>query len=241
MYPLYRARDLLRSWREYTAEAPDEISSIATLRAVPHIPEAPEAVRGVPAVILLACYAGTFEQGEEAIRSPRELGKPLLDLSTPIKVVDLQRFIESDYPDGRLYYWRSLYLSGMDGEADEMLVFRAAHRPSPLTSLDVWALGGAFGRVGVSETLLVNRKAPFFLAIESNWENPAETDENVEWLRELHDEMGRFSTGGSYLGFAGMAEEKADLPAMAYGGNYARIMEVKAKYDPERFFDQAHR
>ena len=80
----------------------------------------------------------------------------------------------------------------MDEEAVETLVFRAGRRPSPLTSLDIWALGGAFGHFEESETPLVSWKAPFLLAIESNWEDPAETVVDIDWSRKLIGEMGEF-------------------------------------------------
>ena len=189
-----------------------------------------------PIVILLACYTGPFEAGEEAIRPMRRVGEPLADLSGPMDFLEVQRFLDADYPDGGLHYWKSIYLEELSDEALAVLSFYSATRPSPDSSVDVWALGGALSRRGNNGGPLVSREAPYLLGIEANWHEAGGTETNIDWARALYQEMRRFSRGASYLNFPGFAEEGGEMLRAAYGRNYQRLLEVKAKYDPANLF-----
>lgn len=236
MYPVERAEKALRFFREYMATAPEELSAIGILWSAPPLPQVPEKFHGKPAFIFAACYTGPLEKGDEVIRPLRELDTPIADLSSPMKFIDLQRFLDEDYPDGRLYYWKSMYIHDLSDELINSLQAYAKERPSSMTSIDLWALGGAFGSVGKEETPLFHRDAKFLLAIESNWDDPSETERNIQWTRKAFGDLDRFSAGGAYLNFPGFAEEGTELVKGAYGGNYKRIKEIKAKYDPDNLF-----
>lgn len=116
----------------------------------------------------------------------------------------------------------------------EVLGEHAARRPSPISSVDVWALGGAMERVAPGDTAFAQRDAPFLLGIEANWDDPARDEENLAWARELHRAAEPFSAG-TYLNFPGFVEE-ADTAAAAFGSNVERLREIKRRYDPEGMF-----
>jgi len=48
--------------------------------------------------------------------------------------------------------------------------------------------------------------------------------------------MHAFSSGGVYLNFPGLGEEREALVKAAYGANYARLAELKERYDPTNLF-----
>jgi FAD/FMN-containing dehydrogenase len=236
MYPVAEAPRVLVFFREFMAQAPDEIMAIALLWNAPTDEPIPPEHRGKPIVALAACYAGPPEEGEGAVKPFRELHEPVADLSGSIPYKMAQSLFDSDYPDGRRYYWKSTYLSHLDDEVIVALVEHAERRPSPLTSLDVWALGGAFSRVPPTEAAFARRDAPFLLGIEANWIDLAEDGANVAWAREVFRDMQRFSPGGVYLNFPGFGEEKEALVRAAYGRNYDRLAQVKRRYDPTNLF-----
>jgi FAD/FMN-containing dehydrogenase len=235
-YPVAQAPAALAFFREFMAQAPDELMALAVLWNAPTEEPIPEAYRGAPVVVLFACHAGPVEAGEAAVRPFREVATPVADLSGRMPYVEVQQLFDPDYPDGRRYYWKSAYLRHLDDEAIRILVGHAARRPSPLTSLDVWALGGAMGRVGPAATPFARRDAPFLLGIEANWEDPAADAANIAWAREVFGDTQRFSPGGAYLNFPGFGEEGTALVVAAYGDNYARLREIKAAYDPGNLF-----
>lgn len=231
MYPLERAGEVVAACREYMATAPEELMVIAVYWKCPV-----EEFLNQPVVILLGCYTGPVEQGEAALAPLRSIGKPLADLSGRMKWTEAQKFLDADYPNGLLYYWKSTYLNRLDEEVIGVLNGHAARRPSPESSIDVWFLGGAVSRVPLTATAFAQRNQPIMIGIEANWHDPQKSEENIAWARALYQDLQRFSDGGSYLNFAGFLEEKDALLRGAYGANLERLEQVKAKYDPENLF-----
>ncbi len=237
MYPADRAPSILKFFREFMADAPDELMSIAIFWTTPGEEPIPEGARHVPTLILAACHSGPLDEGERAVQPLREVATPLVDLSGPIPFVAAQQLFDPDYPDGRRYYWKSLYLRHLDDEVVAALAGHAARRPSPLSSLDIWALGGAMSRMSEEHGAFARRDAPFLLGIEGNWDDPGQDEANMAWAREVfHDMELRFPDEGTYLNFPGFGEEGEALLKRSYGGNFARLQEIKAKYDPENLF-----
>jgi FAD/FMN-containing dehydrogenase len=236
MYPAERAREALRLLRTEFPRSPEELGLIGVFWSAPHLPEVPESAWGSEVFIFLGCYSGPLDRGEEVLRPYRTLGAPLADLSGVTRFLDVQRALDADYPDGMLYYWKSLYLDRLDDDAISALVAHAAARPSPISTLDVWGLGGAISRVDPRATAFARRDAPFLLGIEANWQRPEDSAANVAWGRRLFQDMQRFSRGGAYLNFPGFAEEGESLVRGAYGPNYERLQRVKAAYDPDNLF-----
>jgi hypothetical protein len=235
-HPAQRAEEALRFFRDQMAAAPDEMGAIAVLWSAPHLPEVPQAAWGTPVIIFLGCYTGPLEQGEQVLEPFRQFATPIADLSGMTPFVAVQKALDADYPDGLRYYWKSLYLDRLDDDVIRALGRHAASRPSPLSSLDVWALGGAMSRIDPHATAFGRRDAPFMLGIEANWARGEESPANVAWARGIYQDMRQYTGGGSYLNFPGFAEEGENLVRSAYGANYDRLRSVKSKYDRENLF-----
>jgi hypothetical protein len=237
MYPVEQAGSILKFWREFMTDAPEELMSIAIFWTTPGEEPIPEGARHKPAIILAACHSGPLDEGEKVIQPLRDAGTPLADLSGPIPFVAAQQVFDPDYPDGRRYYWKSIYLRSLDDEVVRTLAAHAARRPSPLSSLDVWALGGAMTREPAGGSAFARRDAPFLLGIEANWDDPAQDEANIAWARGVFRDMEtRFPGEGAYLNFAGSADESEAMVTKAYAGNLSRLQEIKRKYDPENLF-----
>jgi FAD/FMN-containing dehydrogenase len=166
----------------------------------------------------------------------RELGTPLLDLSHATPYAQLQNGFDWAYPKGWYYYWKSLYLNGLEGDALEAFIQAGRERPTHQSSVSLWALGGAPGRVPAAATAFGKRDAPFLMTLETTWTDPADTERSTAWSREKWAAMQRFSDGGLYLNFAGFGEEKEALVRAGYGENYDRLAALKARYDPGNLF-----
>jgi FAD/FMN-containing dehydrogenase len=235
-YPMAAATRVLGSLRTFMETAPDEISAVATLWTAPHEDPAPVEHRGAPVIAIAACFSGPVEQGAAALAPLREIDRPLFDLSGPMPFLAAQTLFDPDYPDGGRYYWKSTFLSRLDDEVAEVLAGHAATRPSSRSSVDLVVLGGAISRVAPDATAFATRDAPYVLAIEANWEDPADDAANVAWARAVFDDVQRFSSGGAYLNFPGFGEEGEMLVRASYAGNYDRLQHVKARYDPVNLF-----
>jgi hypothetical protein len=164
------------------------------------------------------------------------MGTPILDLSATEPYTEVQTGFDPFFPDGTLYYWKSLYTNDLSNDVINQLCQLAAEREPPLTTLEIWHHGGAMQRVGIGETAFGGRGSTYMLAFESGWTDPADNERNIAWSRRAWSQMSRNSSGSVYLNFPGFNEEKEDLVRAAYGPNYQRLAEIKAKYDPENLF-----
>jgi len=235
-YPQDDGRTVLPAWRDYMAQAPEELSSLAFFWNVPaHEPFPPEH-HGKAVLIVAAVYSGAVEAGEPIVQPLRELAEPLIDLSGPWPWLGLQTGFDALFPKGQLRYWKSRALGELSEEAIDDIANFAAHRPTPITDIVIWHHGGAMSRVGETDTAYAGRDAPFLVTAEASWTDPSQTDEAIAWGREVWGAMERHSTGGVYLNFPGLGEEKEELVRAGYGVNYERLAALKAKYDPSNLF-----
>lgn len=236
LYHGSRTRDTLRAYRNYCDTAPDEVSSFAICGTVPPEEGFPEEIHGQPYVLLAACCAGSVAEGRELVQPLRELEEPMVDFSGPMPYVDVQTILDEDYPDGFHYYWKSLYLNDLDDEVIDTAMIWAQNRPSPLSTVDIWHMGGAVGRYGARDSAVGNRDAPYLLGVEANWAPSDDDDANISWTRGCIEQMESFSDGGQYLNFPGFYEKGEEGMRATFGSQYDRLVALKNQYDPTNFF-----
>ena len=236
-YPLDQAEEVLRAYRDWTDDLADEVSSLATCASVPEDEHFPEEHWGDPCVMIAAAAATDLDQGAQVTHPVRHLGEPLADLSGPVPYVELQQLFDADYPDGMRYYWRSVHLPGLADEVIARTIEWIQTRPSPLTTLDLWHLGGAMSRVSPDATAYGDRRDPFLLGIEANWEDPNDDDANLRWTRGCAASFDELSTGREYLNFPGFLEDHDATLRAAHGAdNYERLRRLKRRMDPDNLF-----
>jgi FAD/FMN-containing dehydrogenase len=235
-YPAAEAAKILERIRSFMPGAPEELTAIALYWNAPEGEPIPEAHRGAPVIVVVGCWCGPLNEGERATQPLRQITRPIADASGPMPYVEAQRLFDADYPKGRRYYWKSLYLDDLSDDAVRLACEAGADRPTQLSTVEVWALGGAMGRVPPEATAFYHRQAPFLLTIEANAED-AETDAaNIAWVRRWHEKAAQFARGGTYFNFGGFWEGGEDLLAQSFGSNYPRLRHVKERYDPENLF-----
>jgi len=234
-HPLADAPEVLRFYREFVADAPDELTTIVNLRVAPPLPYLPEEVHGTPIVMVGACYAGSPEEGAEVVRPLKRFGRPIVDLLEPKPYTALQSMFDPSVPHGWHYYWKSVELPPLTDDAIETLVEHAEALTSPKSYCIVFQLGGALGRVAESETAFCQRGAAHNVNINAVWtEDDTEADRHVGWARGFFDAMRPHAGEHVYVNFLG--DEGADRVRQAYGANYGRLVELKRAYDPTNFF-----
>jgi FAD/FMN-containing dehydrogenase len=235
-YPASAAEKVLAFFRSFMPSAPDELMAIAIYWNAPNGEPIPDKHRGAPVMVVVGCWCGPLDQGEEATQPLRRIATPIADLSGPMPYVEAQQLFDPDYPKGLRYYWKSLYLNELSDDVIRLACDAGADRPTPLSTVEVWALGGAMGRVRPEATAFYHRDAPFLLTIEANAEDPETDEANIAWVRRWHQDATRFSRGGTYFNFGGFWEGGEEVLAQSFGANYPRLREVKIRYDPENVF-----
>jgi FAD/FMN-containing dehydrogenase len=237
-YPVADAARILPRWRDYCASAPDEVSSVAIAISFPADPHLPPPVHNQACLVIAGVYAGAASEGMGVMQPLRELGTPLADISQPMPFTVVQSAFDGFFPMGKLHsYWKAQHLPSLPDEAIAVIADRAKQRPSPLTLVATFQMGGAINRVGPTETAYAERSAPWMSSIDGNWENAADTTANIAWVRESFRKIAPYSNGMTYTSFTGQADETAStLTANAYGANLDRLRRIKAHYDPHNFF-----
>ena len=238
-YPYADARDVLRFYRDFMTEAPDEVACYAFIIGVPPVAPFPEEYHGKPAPALLGCYTGPVEAGEAAMAPLASFGDPMFRLIQPMPYTALQQSGDALYPDGARYYAKSHYLAELSDEAIDVLVSHSETLPGSFTAPFLEPMGGAANRVDPTATAFPHRHAPFNFAISTGWTDPADDEELIAWTRQFYEAMAPFSTGGVYANYLDPRYDEKDLEQRvhsAYGKNYERLKRVKAKYDPDNLF-----
>lgn len=225
LYPRDAAAGLLRHYRDFMATAPDELTAYAGLVSTPD---------GEPATAVILCYCGDIAEGERIVQPLRSFVTPLIDAVQPMPFAAMQSLLDAAFIDNSYNYWKSTFLTALTDEAVDLIVEHANRATSPLNAAIVEFYGGAAGRIGSSDTAFGQRQAQFNLGINAQWLDPAEGDGHIAWARSMWDAMQPYSSGGYFLNFLG-DEPPATIRA-AFGPNYARLADVKAKYDPTNFF-----
>jgi FAD/FMN-containing dehydrogenase len=237
MYPAEVAPEALPAWRDFMEEAPDEVSSQAYFWSVPDVEAFPAEARGENAFIVAAMYAGSPDEGERVLQPLRELGPPLVDLSGQMPYREVQTMFDPFFPEGeRSYYFKSRDLAHLDDEAIDTIIAGSMDRPVPTILIAIWHYGGAMSRVGTDETAFGSREAPYLFSADAVWDDPADAERVIEWSRAFLDDMEPYSGEGMYVNFSGFGEEGDALVRSAYGPNYERLAELKARYDPDNLF-----
>lgn len=226
IYPLHSARDVLRYYREFTATEPDELTTYAGILTLPD---------GTPVIALVACYTGDLVEGERVLAPLRSFGSPVADTIAPIPYPDMQAIIGAGYPYGRQNYWKSGLANQISDEAIETIVEYAGKMPSPYTAIVIADCHGAFSQVGKTDTAYFHRDMQYDLLILANWMDPADSDRNIQWTRDLHQAVRPCLSQGVYVNDLGDDDGDQGIRG-AYGGNYQRLVELKTKYDPTNFF-----
>src|SRR4051794_22798381 len=235
IYPGELAGDILRFYREWSKDAPDELTTLVSLATAPPAPFSPEQCRGRRVVITPGVYAGPIEDGGRAMRALRERGEPVADLMGPLPYVAMQSLLDPLWVPGAHNYFKSGWLRGLDDRAIDTLVEYHRNISSPKSEIHVHQMGGAVARVPAGATAFGDRSAPFLLNIIGSTFTADGYDDAVAWAQSLHSAMDPALTGGTYVNF--ISAEGPDRVRDAYGADtYERLRALKREYDPTNLF-----
>jgi FAD/FMN-containing dehydrogenase len=227
-HPHAKAMDVLKFFREHCASAPDELMLVAGLISAPD-------GSGAKLAAIVAAHCGSLPDGEAALRPFKAFGPPVMDAMGPIPYCAQNALFDAALPRGALNYWKSQFLTDLSDEAVRVLVDRFESCESPMSQVLIEHFHGAASRVPVSATACPLRVSGFNVAIISQWMDPRENDRCIVWCRGTFDALKPFLAETRYVNYLDH-DEAGDPAAAAYGVNYTRLRELKAKYDPENFF-----
>jgi hypothetical protein len=233
VWALEDSPQVLRFYRDWINEVPEELTTIVTHRRVLPLPTVPEELHGRHVVVVGTCYAGPVDEGERVLKPLRELGSPLIDGCAPMPFTKHQALLDPSFPHGWWYYIRSCNLAELTDEVIDVLVDHAHRITSPVTVFSIFHLGGAVARVGEDETAFGGRDAGHTVNVVGITRTGEGFDQEREWARGLWTALEPHHQN-VYVNF--LMEEGEERVRQSYGAaKYERLKALKRKYDPENF------
>ena len=234
-YTMDRAKDVLQAYRQVGADAADRLALYAGLVAAPPAPFVPEHLRGKRVAGLIPVYFGPANEAARALAPLLAVAPPVLDLTKPMSYQEVQRLTDGLNPPAMHHYYTAEWLRSLDDQTIDELVAAAADAPSPLSVIILKRMGGAIGRVPADATPFWYRGAAYHLDIHAQWAPGEPPEPHVAWARGARQAARRDWAGGGYVNFIESGPDTGRVRA-AFGGNYARLAQIKAAYDPDNFF-----
>jgi FAD/FMN-containing dehydrogenase len=235
LWPIDRASEVLRGWRDYVDSAPDELSTACVIVTAPPEEFVPDHLKGETAFAMALMYVGDPEEGVSVVQPLRDL-KPDVDLIQPMPYTAFQAILDHLAPSGLRSYWRGEYMSGLTDEAIDAF---AEHAPTltaasiPFSQMIIFRIGQGVAAVPDDASAFSHRDANYLFHPISIWQDPADDERLIAANRAFAEAMRPFGTGGAYLNFTPEADRVRD----AYGdAKYERLVALKDKYDPDNVF-----
>jgi len=230
--------DVLHFYREFVADAPDELGTVVRLGTVPPLPAIKPELHFRPAIAVGCCYAGPVMDGDRIVHPLRRFGSPLVDLLEPTLYVDHQTGLDDTVPHGWHYYWKAMNLTALSDEVIDVVAEHAFRARSPRSYAAMFHLGGAVAQQPPGATAYADRDVAHNIIIDAAWfpdQDDAVSAAETRWARGFLQAL-QPHRAGVYVNFLDSDDDPSRVRE-AYGeATYQRLAEIKARYDPENVF-----
>jgi FAD/FMN-containing dehydrogenase len=229
------SREVIRGYLEYTAAAPDDLTTLANLMYAPPAPHVPSDRVGELVLSVLVCWTGSIEVGERDLAPLRALARPIADVVSPIPYPRIYSF--TAHQEIR-HGWsiRSMFADELSDTTLDAALSAIERATSPYSIIQFRGLGGAMRRVSSETTAFAHRDRRYFVALVGVWLDPGE-DAAVHqaWVRSLWEQV-RPECLGVYVNFLEEDEGQERILDAYPSSTFARLTEIKRRYDPRNFF-----
>lgn len=224
VHPMARARDVMRSSRDFMRSANDETIAFTGLL---HGPD------GTPVALQLCAHFGPPEESERRLEPLRRNNSLLADQVGRMSYCSLNQLLDAGFPPGLHNYWSARCIGCLEDDLIDRLVDGYQAPPTPLCAIVLEPLGGAVNRVPLDATAFHLRTGEVNLVVVARWTDPGDADKCLAWARGVLQAVEPFALEGRYLNYIAADED----PAAAYGAaKQSRLADIKMKYDPAGFF-----
>jgi len=226
--------DVLRFYREFIADAPEELGAFPAFQIAPPLPFIPEDRHGDTFIGIVACWAGPLEQGERVVEPIRQVAPVVAEFVGPMPYPALNSAFDELVPPGLQHYWKANFVTELSDEIIESHLAHGPKVPAVSSTMHIYPINGACHRVAPDATAFAYRDANFATVIAGMWPDPTDNDANTDWVRSYYDATAPYSEEGGYINFMGGDDQ--DRIRANYRGNYERLVAVKREYDPGNLF-----
>lgn len=235
LWELGQAAEVLSSYRDFIAAAPEDVNGFFAFLVVPPGPPFPEHLHNRTMCGIVWCCTGPPGLVRDAFRPAPKFPAPALDLFGPMPYPAMQTLFDALYPPGLRWYWKADFVKELGDEAVRLHVAHGSNLPTPLSSMHLYPVNGAAHRAGPNDSAWSYRDATWAEVIVGVDPDPANDGKIARWANEYWRALHPHSAGGAYVNFM-MHDEGQDRVKATYRGNHGRLVEIKTKYDPANFF-----
>jgi hypothetical protein len=237
IYPIEAARDVLRHYRDWIKNAPDELTSAFAIMNLPPLDMIPEFLRGKSIVMVRGCYCGPVEQGEAMIQEWVDWMPPMANQFQAMPFSQVGKI--SDEPEDPVPALISTaWLTDLSDEVLDLLIQYAApsDRPAPIISTEVRHAGGAISRVDPAANAFSNRDGEYLLAFLTMPPSPEAVPQIVQYMKLAQQAVQPHTSGRVYINFFTGPDKFDHTPDAFPPDTYRRLKSLKAQYDPGNLF-----
>lgn len=233
LWPLERATQVLKWYREFIPKAPAELNGFFAFLTVPPGPPFPEHLHLKKMCGVVWCHTGSEEQAHKALEPARALDPALYGVA-PMPYPMLQSAFDALYPPGHQWYWRADFVNELPDEAVALHVEHGSKLPTMQSTMHLYPIDGAVHRVGRQDTPFDYRDAKWASVIVGVDPDPANRARITSWCKDYWEALHPYSAGGAYVNF--MMDEGQERVQATYREHYPKLSAIKRKYDPGNLF-----
>lgn len=234
LWSLDKAADVMRWYREFIVNAPEDLNGFFAFLTVPPGPPFPEHLHLQKMCGVVWCYTGPEDQAEKVFAPIKDFGPPDLYGIHDMPLPALQAAFDALYPPGHQWYWRADFVNELSDEAIALHVKHGSAMPTMQSSMHMYPINGAAHRPSNSDTPWNYRDAQWASVMVGVDPDPANAEMIKKWTVEYWEALHPHSAGGAYVNF--MMDEGQERVQATYRGNYDRMVKIKSKYDPTNLF-----
>lgn len=234
VFPFAQAASVLRKYRDYVEALDPDTTVWAVLRKAPPLPFLPPEAHGTGIVALAFFSPLPPEQAQAAIAQVRAFGQPIGEHVGAVPYSAWQQVFDPLLVPPARNYWKSHNFNTLSDDALDVVIAYAGRLPSDESEIFLGLLGGAANTRSPDEMAYPHRAALYAMNVHTRWQDAQDDAKCLAWAREFFKAAAPHAAGGVYINF--LNEDEVDRIAEAYGPNYRRLKEIKAKYDPDNLF-----
>jgi FAD/FMN-containing dehydrogenase len=233
-YEVEEAEKILKFYREYIKDAPEEMGVFPAFQVAPPLPFIPEDRHGDMFFALIACWSGDPAEGERQFKVFHDIAEVKAEHVGQVPYPAINAAFDGLFPTGIRQYWKGNFVKELTDDAIAAHVKHGPNAPNPSSTMHLYPINGACQRVAPNATAFGHRDANFSMVIIAASDDPADDEANKKWVRDYSDAVAPHSEAGGYINF--MDDDDADRTPINYGENYDRLVKIKRKYDPDNLF-----
>src|SRR5256712_442098 len=172
-YELKHIGDVMRFYRDYIKDAPEEMGCFPAFQIAPPLPFIPENRHGDTFVAMVACWSGPLDKGEKMLKPFHDVAPVVAEFVGPMPYPALNSAFDGLVPPGLQHYWKANFVKGLTDEAIAAHIEHGPKIPAVNSTMHIYPINGAVHRVASDATAIGHRDANFATVIAGMWPEPA--------------------------------------------------------------------